>query len=334
MWSGSRAGRLLETPLSIWAVSDDKAGNAAPALGLAEAVAALRPARVQTRTVHWQGVAGRLPWHLHPFPLATLKAGNGIAPPWPDIWIAAGRATLPLSLRMRRWSGGRTLVVQVQNPRAPHRAFDLIVAPRHDQIAGPNVLAITGSPNRVTPERLAEAAGRFGGVMGDLPRPRAALLVGGKSKVHDLSDACARDLAAGIREAVLSAGGSVMVTFSRRTPASARRLMTEALSDLPGFIWDGEGENPYFALLAMADVILVTEDSANMATEAASTGRPVLFLPMDGGSPKFLRLQEDLIARGSARRFAGRLEIFPGAPLDETRRAAEAILATLDRRSV
>ena len=87
-------------------------------------------------------------------------------------------------------------------------------------------------------------------------------------------------------------------------------------------------------MLAMADVILVTEDSANMATEAASTGRPVLFLPMDGGSPKFLRLQADLISRGSARRFAGRLETFPGAPLDETRRAAEAILATLDRRSV
>jgi mitochondrial fission protein ELM1 len=125
-----------------------------------------------------------------------------------------------------------------------------------------------------------------------------------------------------------------MVTFSRRTPASARRLMTEALSDLPGFIWDGEGENPYFAMLAMADVILVTEDSANMATEAASTGRPVLFLPMDGGSPKFQRLQEYLISRGSARRFAGRLETFAGAPLDETRRAAEAIVATLDRRSV
>jgi mitochondrial fission protein ELM1 len=55
---------------------------------------------------------------------------------------------------------------------------------------------------------------------------------------------------------------------------------------------------------------------------------------MDGGSPKFQRLQEDLISRGSARRFAGRLETFAGAPLDETRRAAEAILATLDRRSV
>ena len=324
----------MANPLSIWAVSDDKAGNAAPALGLAEAVAALRPAQVQTRTVGWKGVSGRLPWRLHPFPLATLEDGTGIAPPWPDIWIAAGRATPPLSMRMRRWSGGHTLVVQIQNPRAPHRAFDLIVAPRHDRISGPNVLSITGSPHRVTPGRLAEAAGRLGEAMTDLPHPRAALLVGGRSKVHDLSDARARDLAASIRDAVLSAGGSLMVTFSRRTPASARGLMTEALSDLPGFIWDGQGENPYFAMLALADIILVTEDSANMATEAASTGRPVLFLPMDGGSPKFLKLQEDLIARGSARRFEGRLDLFPGAPLDETRRAAEAILAALDRRPV
>ena len=122
-----------------------------------------------------------------------------------------------------------------------------------------------------------------------------------------------------------------MTTFSRRTPASARRILTEALSGLPGFIWDGTGENPYFAFLAAADVVLVTEDSANMATEAASSGRPVLLLPLDGGSDKFTRLHEDLIARGAARRFEGRLDLFPGAPFDETGRAAAAIVGLLDQ---
>lgn len=320
----------MAAPLSIWAVSDDKAGNAGPALGLAEAVARLRPAEIHVRRVKWKGRMDRLPWFLNPFPLSALEDGSDIRPPWPDLWIAAGRATLPLSLRLKSWSGGRTRVVQVQNPRTPRGAFDLVVAPRHDGISGPNVLSITGSPHRVTAQRLAEAAAPFTGLIDPLPRPRAALLVGGKSKAHDLSDARARALGGDLRRAVAEAGGSLMTTFSRRTPSSARRILTEALSGLPGFIWDGEGENPYFAMLAAADVVLVTEDSANMATEAASSGRPVLLLPMDGGSAKFERLHQDLIARGAARRFEGRLEIFPGAPFDETARAAEAIAALLD----
>ena len=124
-----------------------------------------------------------------------------------------------------------------------------------------------------------------------------------------------------------------MVTFSRRTPASARRLMTEALSDLPGFIWDGEGENPYFAMLAMADVILVTEDSANMATEAASTGKPVFILKMDGQSLKFRLFHEELESRGAARPFGGAFHGWTYEPLQETDRLAREILTRMAART-
>jgi mitochondrial fission protein ELM1 len=53
---------------------------------------------------------------------------------------------------------------------------------------------------------------------------------------------------------------------------------------------------------------------------------------MDGGSAKFDRLKSDLIERGVARAFEGRLDLFTAAPLDETRRAAEAILARVKAR--
>lgn len=320
----------MAKPLSIWAVSDDKAGNIGPALGLAEAVARLRPATVDHRVVRWKGPVGRLPWFLNPWPLQALERGSEIAPPWPDLWIAAGRATLPLSLQVKRWSRGHTRVVQVQNPHAPRGALDLIVAPRHDGIDGRNILSITGSPHRITRAKLEAAETAFSTRIAPLPHPRAALLVGGKSKSHGLSDARARVLAEGIRKAVQDAGGSLMTTFSRRTPASARGILEAGLADLPGFVWNGSGPNPYFAMLSSADIILVTEDSANMATEAASAGKPVLLLPMDGGSAKFARLHEDLIARGAARRFSGRLDLFPGAPFDETARAAEAIVRQLE----
>ena len=44
-----------------------------------------------------------------------------------------------------------------------------------------------------------------------------------------------------------------------------------------------------------------------MAAEAASTGKPVFVLPMEGGSVRIGRFHEELQARGAARPFQGRL---------------------------
>ena len=318
--------------LVIWAVSDGKAGNAAPSLGLAEAVARRRPAEIVVKTVGWKGFSGRLPWWLVPAPRLWLDGASGMSPPWPDLWIATGRATLPLDMAVRRWSGGRTFVVHVQDPRAPASAFDLVVAPRHDGIEGPNVLKITGSPHRVTPDRLAADRARFAATIDPLPHPRTAVLVGGRSKAHDLSPERAAALADQIGAAIEREGGSLLLTFSRRTPEPAKAAFRARLGALPGQMWDGEGDNPYFAFLDAADVILATEDSANMATEAAAVGRPLHILPLDGGSPKFRRFHADLQSRGVARPFNGDLTPWPCEPLNETERAADEIVRRLELR--
>ncbi|MCC7267775.1 MAG: mitochondrial fission ELM1 family protein [Caulobacteraceae bacterium] len=317
--------------LSIWAVSDGRAGIEAQALGLAQAVARLRPAQVAVKRLAFRR-AGRRPWWLHLRPLHDLEPSSGIAPPWPDLWIACGRASVALSMRVRRWSGGRTFVVQLQDPLAPAAAFDLVIPPRHDQLAGPNVLPILGSPHRLTPERLAEEAAAFQPLIDPLPRPRVAVLIGGKSKAFDLPPGRAAEMAREIGEAVQAAGGSVMVTFSRRTPDDARAVLAARLAELPGVVWNGEGPNPYFAFLEAADHILVTEDSTNMAAEAASTGKPVHILALPGGSAKFRRFHAELADAGAARPFAGKLDGWSYAPLRETERAAAEILRRLQAR--
>jgi mitochondrial fission protein ELM1 len=314
-----------QPPLIIWAVSDGRAGIEAQAVGLADAVARLTPAEVSIKRIGWTPPFGRLPWGLIP-PRLALAPESGIAPPWPDIWIAAGRATLPLSTRVRRWSQGRTFVVQTQNPRTNLQPFDLVIPPVHDHLEGPNVFPIVGAPNRLTPERLAAELARFRARIEALPHPRIALIVGGKSKAFDLPPARAAEMAREVAQAVAKTGGSLLVSFTRRTPQAARRIFAEALGALPGWIWDGTGENPYLAFLAAADAILVTEDSANLATDAAATGKPVHVLAMDGASRKFARFHADLEQRRIARRFAGELENWVYEPLDETGRAARALL--------
>jgi len=156
---------------------------------------------------------------------------------------------------------------------------------------------------------------------------RLAVRIGGKSEAHDLSPERAALRRVNIESAVLGSGGSIMATFSRcaRGP-HARRILSARLSHLPGVIWDGEGENPYFAFLAASDAILVTEDSANMATEASATGKPVFVAKMDGGSLKFRLFHQDLQERGAARPFEGSLHAWSYAPLVETERAASEVL--------
>lgn len=326
----------MTRPLSIWVVSDGRAGIENQALGLAEAVQRLTPAAITVKRIRWRRAFDKLPsalkapWMLDPSSDAVVPAPGEA---WPDLWIATGRATLPLSATVRRRSGGRTFVVQTQDPRWKTDAYDLVVAPAHDETTGPNVLSITGSPHRVTGARLAEGAAAFEAVLSPLPRPRVAALIGGRSMAFDLTEAHAAELADRIADAVARAGGSLMLTFSRRTPEAAKQVMTARLSALPGLIWDGTGPNPYFAFLHFADHVLVTEDSANMAAEAASTGKPVHILPMVALKPagKFARLHADLRERGAARPFDGALEGWSYEPLNESERAARAVLERLAR---
>lgn len=326
-------GRAAKPPLSIWAVSDGRAGIEAQALGLAQAVARLRPAEITVKRIGWRWGLGRLPSRMNPALPWTLRADSPVAPPWPDLWIAAGRATLPLSVRMRARSGGRTFVVQTQDPRVPLAPFDLVVPPTHDGLAGPEVFPILGAPNRLTPERLADELARWQGRITPLPHPRVAVIVGGRSKVFDLPEAHAAALAARIAAAVERAGGSLLLSFTRRTPGPARQAMRTALARLPGIIWDDQGENPYFAFLAAADAILITEDSTNLATDAAATGKPVHILPMVGrGSDKFRKFHADLVRRGIARPFDDAFPAWAYAPLAETDRAARELLRRFDAR--
>lgn len=315
--------------LTIWAVSDGRAGIENQVLGLAEAIARLAPATIVTKHIHYAPAFDRWPTALKIVPDAMLSGdSDALKPPYPDIWIAAGRATLPHSLRMRRRAHGKTLVVQLQDPKADLKAFDLVIAPEHDGLSAAQVLSLLGSTNRMAPEKLDAAYGQWRDRIEAFPRPYVAALIGGPSRAYALSTDRAAALALQVKLAVQEAHGTLLMTVSRRTPAAAQAVFHDILKDVPGLFFDGTGENPYFAFLAAADHILVTEDSVNMTTEAAATGKPIQVLAMDrvkSGS-KFNAFHDSLQARGITRPFGGHLESWDYAPLDETRRAARHVL--------
>jgi mitochondrial fission protein ELM1 len=96
---------------------------------------------------------------LWPSPVSALPEDQArlLTPPWPDVWLAAGRRSIPYSRMMRQLSGGKTLVVQTQNPKVALSSFDLVIPPEHDGVSGPNVFPIVGPPTWFSKERIDDA---------------------------------------------------------------------------------------------------------------------------------------------------------------------------------
>jgi mitochondrial fission protein ELM1 len=128
-------------------------------------------------------------------------------------------------------------------------------------------------------------------------------------------------------------GGALLVTPSRRTPPASLAALATAIKDVPHFIWDGTGDNPYYAILALADAIVVTEDSVNMVTEAAGTGKPVYVQALPGRSNRLSRFHRLMQERGATRPFKGKLESWTYAPINDTESVAVIIRRALDLES-
>jgi uncharacterized protein len=313
---------------TVWAVHDGKIGMANQVTGLAESVG-------------WPFVEKRLairaPWrHLVPplwfQPLAAPgPGGDRLEPPWPDLLIACGRNTVALALAVKEASGGRTFWVQIQDPRFARNRADLLVVPNHDPATGANVVATLGAVHKVTRARLEEGATRFASLLESLPRPLVAVLIGGDNRVYRFPAdrfAAFADQLAGLARA----GFGLAITPSRRTGAGHEALLRERLRDVPAYIWDGTGDNPYFGLLGLADAIVVTADSVNMVSEAAATEKPVHVVELAGGSAKFARFHKAMEDAGVTRPFRGRIEQWRYRMPDDQDRAAALIRERLARR--
>lgn len=305
-----------------WVVTDGKPGMENQCLGLAEE---LRVEPVVKRVVL------RSPWReLGPFfrlggRFAADSRGDPIAPPWPDLLIGSGRQSIIPSLVARRCSRGRTFTVQIQDPVISPRHFDLVIVPRHDRVRGSNVLVTLGALHRVTAERITEAANRATPRLAHLPRPLVAVLIGGSNAAYRLTPTVMGDLAEQLERMARRNRAGLLITCSRRTGSDNEAILRARVRDLPGEMWDGTGENPYFAYLGLADAIVVTADSVSMVSEACSTGKPVYVVDLEGGSGKFQAFHETLHDDGFTRPFSGTIDSWHYPPLADTAQVAAEV---------
>jgi mitochondrial fission protein ELM1 len=284
----------------IWVLADDRAGNVAQCLGVAEALGL--PFTV--KTIAYDRLA-RLPNALRGAGLTgvTKDSRETLRAPWPRLVIAAGRRTAPVARWIKRQCGAK--LVQIMDPGFPGRGdFDLIVSPAHDRPqAGGNVMEVLGAPHRVTSERLATEAEKWRPAFAHLPRPWVAVIVGGATKNRPFPVEMAESLGREVTRLSAGLGGSLLLTTSRRTGAAQESALAGALAE-PRWLhlFAQGGDNPYFGFLALADAIIVTGDSVSMCCEACASSAPVfIWAPKGWAAPKHARLHAQLYRAGLAK---------------------------------
>lgn len=330
---------------SVWVASDGRAGNAAQVLAIARALGEMSR---WVKIAHINGKGHRstpveltprglqpiLPSRLWWSPLAALPGAQRaiLQKPWPTLWIGAGRKTAPYSAYVKKASGDATLCVHVMNPQLELSAFDLVIAPEHDGLTGENVMAIIGAPAYFAPDVIEDAELAFAD-MAEERGFKVAVILGGDSKSHKMTDAAVGKMIADLKT-VAASGARLRIVCSRRTPTAARVRFRQFAEETGARFWESmaDGPNPYLAYLLMSDAAIVTEDSTNMLSEAAYFGLPLHIARMEGSSPKFDRFHKALIDRGIAKWFEGEVSHWHYPPLREIDRVADEIVKQLQTR--
>lgn len=323
----------------IWAVSDGRAGIARQAQSLAAALSVV----LEKRTGRAHPVSQRLltptfstnllaPWPnplaLHGLSLVDQRSLRDSPPAW---IVGCGRQAAAFLASQPPRSRRSFKTIYVQHPRIPARLFDWVVAPLHDGVTGPNVIATLGAPIYFPPTHWADHE-----VMAAKMRSQAgrklAILIGGASKSHQFDQKLTARLINTLDRLRQEATTNLWITSSRRTPHSVRKALRIFSRTHELHYWEPGsdfGANPYFAMLLAADAALVTSDSVNMICETASRGIHVNLFETPNDRPKFDVFLREMINRQSASWFRGDIIWDRCTPLQEGLRAAEAIVDQL-----
>lgn len=276
------ADRRQATTPRVWLVTGYRAGERGQILALAEALGwpyelkqlSYRKSEFRTSLFRGSDLRG-----------IRLDRSSPLAPPWPDLVISAGMRNEPVGRWIRQQAGGKTRLVHIGRPWARPENFDLLVTtPQYRLPQRENILHNTMTLHSVTAEKLAEAAAHFRSRYAHLPEPYIGVILGGNSGPYTLGRRTAAGIARRASELAREQSGSLLISSSARTSRPVLNEFERHLSvpyDL--YRWrPDDADNPYYGILGLSSVLVVTADSVSMLSEACGTGKPVYMAELGG----------------------------------------------------
>lgn len=286
----------------------------------------VRPAQLRTPWKWlWPGMIPTAEWVLADRRTVQFKTP-------PDLVVTCGRQSIMASLLLKKRFGSRVLTVHTQDPRIDPARFDLVACPAHDGLVGSNVIGTFGAIHHLTPDLLARealAGRRFG--LEKLTGPFALVLLGGPTRNYAFDDTELAAFQERLLRSVTGTGQQLAILPSKRTPTRWIESF-QARFARDHFVWTRDGENPYLAALALATQTIVTCDSVNMISEAATTARAVYVehLAERRTARRFRKFHDSFEKAGITRPYTGILDQWTYTPPNATEQIAKVIRERLE----
>jgi mitochondrial fission protein ELM1 len=267
----------------LWLVTGDKLGDNAQLLVIAEALGL--PYEVRRVIPRKEYVYGKPRFAASLYHL-DMEKSDPLVPPWPEMVLTVGRRPAMVAQWIRQQSGGKTKVVLLGRPRKMLDEFALVIItgqflmPKRD-----NILSLDLPLMRVDVARIDKAVKVWQPSFQAMKQPVTAVLIGGPTKPYCMNEAVIGTLLQQLEKQIAS--GSLFISTSRRTPDAVVDYLRQHMPpDSTLYCWQpDDSNNPYFALLGLADYFVVTGDSLSMMVEIARLGKPLAIyrLPEQGG---------------------------------------------------
>ncbi len=271
------------------------------------------------------------PWNLVP-PLFTPKKKfifkNQVNQEY-DVIISCGRKSVIPSIVLKKNSNNKVINIHIQNPKVSLENFDIVVAPDHDSIDGPNVLISKGAIHYLTLDEIIKAKDYLKNKI-ENKKDVITLILGGPTKYYNYDDENLINIFSKINKHILEKNLQLILIPSNRTPEKAIQFAKEYFN-INRLILDKVDKQAYLSSLALAKYIIVTCDSSSMISEAALTGKPVYvaMFPAMRSDKRFQKFRNLLENMKIIRKLEEDLDTWSYEKLDETNRIAKQIKAKL-----
>ncbi len=267
------------------------------------------------------------PWNLVPPSLTPKKKfifKNQINKEY-DVIISCGRKSVIPSIVLKKNSNKKIVNIHIQNPKVSLENFDIVVAPDHDSLDGPNVLISKGAIHYLTLDEIEKAKDYLVSKI-EKQKEVVTLILGGPTKYYNYDNESMIQIFSKINKQILEKNMQLIIIPSNRTPEKIIQFAKEYFNK-NRLIIDNVDKQAYLSSLALAKYIVVTCDSSSMISEAALTGKPVYvaMIPAMRNDKRFKKFRDLLESMNIIRKLEDSLDTWSYEKLDETNRIAKQI---------
>jgi Kdo2-lipid IVA lauroyltransferase/acyltransferase len=194
-----------------------------------------------------------------------------------DIVLSCGTSTAGVNILLSRENNAKSLVVMKPALTRPG-CFDLVIMPRHDSpCKKANIVVTEAALNIIDGPRLRFFADKLKDRIGPVERGVIGLLIGGDTRGFRMNPDKIKDVIEDAIKICADYDMEIFVSTSRRTSREIEGCLKDRFSSEGRcrLLIIANEDNPHGtveAILGLSQVVLVSEESVSMVSEAASAG--------------------------------------------------------------